>query len=284
MTPEPPPKSPLCARRRLPSMSLKPECIKENSYTYKEHPRSNIMELAFFTPPQSTAISVPCTVQPLTPQDALEKPKTMLSHSQSASSLSPPQRTIRRKKRMTLLKQKSSRSLRNRASAPLLPKSSDTNYFPSLESSLAMPQVRLGHPSRPYYTAIRPHSMSRPSSPFSTPPASRAPSPSLPLTFTPTNYSNTQSLYQASPVRNSLPTMGSNATIGFSLSGETELRMALARWRSLDGVVQDDQPAEYTFRDIAPETSRGKPKKCVKIGRRVKRLGMEIMELVLGRK
>jgi hypothetical protein len=63
------------------------------------------------------------------------------------------------------------------------------------------------------------------------------------------------------------------------MSGETELRMALARWRSLES----GEPTEYRFRDMeTPRRKGGTPNG--RLGGKMRRLGMGIMELVLGRK
>lgn len=59
--------------------------------------------------------------------------------------------------------------------------------------------------------------------------------------------------------------------------------MDLARWRSLDGVVLDG-PSEYRFREMVPGNVRRKVQKSHRFSGRVKKFGMGIMELVLGRK
>ena len=240
-------------------------------------------------------------------------------HSSSSLSLSQPERTLRRKQRMTLLKQKSSRSLRARASAPLLnvnanleaPRSSTPAALTPIPIPIPIPipmqqqapaTVRLGHPSRPYYTAIRPNSMSRPSSPFgssapTSPSASRAPSPSFLLpphsvpNCTPAQLSDTATLrpYQPPTFASSQPSyQGANAhvngnpIVGFSLSGETELRMALARLRSEEN--GGEPGSEYRFREMAGGSSDKGGSGTGKFRGKMKRLGMGIMELVLGRK
>lgn len=241
------------------------------------------MDLTFFSPPQP-----PLRHHASYSTTETTHPRHFLSHSRSSLSLSAPQRTLRRKKRMTLLKQKSSRSLRTHASVPLLNAVSEmtpTNIrTPILESAMSMPQmsamVPLGHPSRPYYTAIRPN-MSRPSSPFQTPPSSRAPSPAIRHSYhdNTSYFASTRGARPVSSTRNSHPT--ANATVGCSMSGETEMRMALARWRSSQG---QDQPAEYRFSQVEPSMVRAKTRKSPKIASRVKKMGMELLERVLGRK
>jgi hypothetical protein len=63
-----------------------------------------------------------------------------------------------------------------------------------------------------------------------------------------------------------------NLYSGFSLSGETEMRMNLARWRKEDG---PDEPGDYLFKETG---HRGKGIKC-----RVRKLGKGLRDLVLGR-
>ena len=74
------------------------------------------------------------------------------------------------------------------------------------------------------------------------------------------------------------------------MSGEMEMRMSLARWRSVDGAPLDPSDAGisegnresgYRFRETAPPKVKNKG---LKIGGRVKKLGMGLLELVLGRK
>jgi len=63
-----------------------------------------------------------------------------------------------------------------------------------------------------------------------------------------------------------------NLYSGFSLSGETEMRMNLAKWRKEDA---PDEPGDYLFK----ETIR--PGKGMK--GRVKKLGKGLRDLMLGR-
>jgi len=72
--------------------------------------------------------------------------------------------------------------------------------------------------------------------------------------------------------------------------------MALARWRSADGdmdALRDGEPSEYRFREMATgnlsmRSKEGNAKRTgsarSRFGGKVKRLGMEILELVIGRK
>jgi len=60
---------------------------------------------------------------------------------------------------------------------------------------------------------------------------------------------------------------------GFSLSGETEMRMNLARWRKEDA---PDEPGDYLFKET------GRFGKGILKGR-VKKLGKGLRDLMLGR-
>ena len=132
---------------------------------------------------------------------------------------SPHTRTLRRKHHMTFPGEKSTRSQRSRALDIPPPQ-------PTPVSSVA--PVRLGHPSRPYYTAIRPHlnngfTVSRPNTP-TTP--SSAPSPITPA-------EKGRSLSPTEPGRASFEFTRPrrSTTSGWSLSGEIELRIALSQQR-----------------------------------------------------
>ncbi|KAI0258366.1 hypothetical protein BC834DRAFT_911822 [Gloeopeniophorella convolvens] len=128
-------------------------------------------------------------------------------------------RTLRRKHHMTFPRQKSVRSLRHRASA--------TSLSPQ-PAPAAPPVTRLGHPSRPYYTAIRPHltpaTFSRPS----TPARQSTPEPAPPLSegdrlTAPSPPPGRPSFEFGRPRR--------STTSGWSLSGEMELQIALSQRR-----------------------------------------------------
>ncbi|KAH7928129.1 hypothetical protein BV22DRAFT_232536 [Leucogyrophana mollusca] len=220
--------------------------------------------------------------------DAIPPPLSALSTVPSQCS---PHRALRRKKRMTLLKRKSSISLRSRVRTPspflsrvetATPCSDParSSYMLSLASSMGIdPPARLGHPSRPYYTAIR-QNMSRPTTPC----LPRTPSPVSPeFDYMPRG---TRSLdcgerlsmefgCQSRPMSMVLPGHITSASpfSGFSLSGETEMRMALAKWRHEDA---PDVPGDYHFHDMG---QRGK----VGVKGKVKKLGQGLKELVLGR-
>jgi len=168
--------------------------------------------------------------------------------------LSPPARTLRRKHHMTFPGEKSPRSLRTRVLDVSPPQ-------PTPVSPIT--PVRLGHPSRPYYTAIRPHlnngvTVSRPNTP-TTP--SSAPSPVTPA-------DKGQSLSSAPHGRPSFEFTRPrrSTTSGWSLSGEIELRIALSQRREEE-------------EGLAP---RGSEKRG-SIVRGVRKLGAGLRNLVLRR-
>ncbi|KAH9038158.1 hypothetical protein EDB84DRAFT_1479922 [Lactarius hengduanensis] len=165
--------------------------------------------------------------------------------------LTPPTRTLRRKHHMTFPGEKSKRSLRSRV----------LDVPPPLPTPVS--PVRLGHPSRPYYTAIRPHlnngvNVSRPDTP-TTP--SSAPSPVTPA-------EKGQSLSSSPQGRPSFEFTRPrrSTTSGWSLSGEIELRIALSQRRE-----EED--------GVAP---RGSEKRG-SIVRGVRKLGAGLRNLVLRR-
>lgn len=165
--------------------------------------------------------------------------------------LTPPTRTLRRKHHMTFPGEKSKRSLRSRV----------LDVPPPLPTPVS--PVRLGHPSRPYYTAIRPHlnngvNISRPDTP-TTP--SSAPSPVTPA-------EKGQSLSSSPQGRPSFEFTRPrrSTTSGWSLSGEIELRIALSQRRE-----EED--------GVAP---RGSEKRG-SIVRGVRKLGAGLRNLVLRR-
>lgn len=227
------------------------------------------------------------------------------------------ERTLRRKQRMVVMKKKSSCSLRSRASIPTMsipPQTHGRSVSENISSasmsrtstpsavancnsrsSFAEPDVRLGHPSRPYYTAIR-KNMSRPSTPFGDGPFLVTP----PRTPDPTSARSSVSVQRPAMsalsinsgensdwpmmttgrdgrkkmARISLPvplksTMGG----GFSMSGEVELRMALARRRSEE---EPHRMQEYKFHET-PKKGSGSVKG------RVRKLGKGLKDFMLGR-
>ncbi|GLB44865.1 hypothetical protein LshimejAT787_1802020 [Lyophyllum shimeji] len=175
--------------------------------------------------------------------------------------------------------------------------------------------VRLGHPSRPYYTAIRPNmslsrpsspasasaprsqsptqppptSFSRPTRPMSLPTPARAPSPAI---FSVLSSTSALSDEEASPLEHGLLASAnrprSSSTMehvrplafgslapprggGFSLSGETELRMALAREQEADG-----RGEVFRFRDM------GKKHGGARVMKKVRELKRGLKGLVTG--
>ncbi|KAI0368606.1 hypothetical protein BV20DRAFT_998282 [Pilatotrama ljubarskyi] len=230
--------------------------------------------------PSSTRTSRPCT----TPLRMSNRHNDLTEHSEHrtphSASLSPspspspsplPQSpSLRRKRRMSVLRQRSSCSLRRRATtsgSTATHRRSETAPSPAASPRPKAHSVRfsspppisdpdtipLGHPQRPLYTAIR-KNMSRPASP--------APSiGSVDAAFqTAILERGTRSL--DIPRFNSLgrsylsvaafsrPVLFPPSASGFSVSGETELRMDLARSRSMDGA-----PSDFTFHEMKPEAS-----------------------------
>ncbi|OJA19535.1 hypothetical protein AZE42_06603 [Rhizopogon vesiculosus] len=214
----------------------------------------------------------------------------------SAPSPCSPNHKLRRKKRIPLLNRMSSLSFRSssqqsfpvyddRAQSPV-PHATQVPHVARTHSPApptpvsAEPSVRIGHPSRPYYTAIR-KNMSRPGTPVLLP---RTPSP-MPSDY---DYAprGTKSLDcgERTPVqfgRDSRPmsmvipgqVIPVSLYSGFSLSGETEMRMNLARWRKEDA---PDEPGDYLFKET------GRFGKGMLKGR-VKKLGKGLRDLMLGR-
>lgn len=202
----------------------------------------------------------------------------------SARTLSPT-RTLRRKQRLSMLRQRSSCSLRRKAMlGPTSRKHSHNDLTRSLAHrpsrsrapiALSVPaplgnEFPLGHPSRPLYTAIR-KNMSRPG----TPSPSRPTTPSPPLADI--YERGTRSLDLPSPPRmDSLLMSGSMIPLsfstmpcdGFSLSGEIEMRMALARSQTDEGVTPPYQfrhrPKDSPKRMDAADTIKLKVKKIRK--------------------
>ncbi|CDO74933.1 hypothetical protein BN946_scf184945.g5 [Trametes cinnabarina] len=178
--------------------------------------------------------------------------------------------SLRRKRRMSVLRQRSSCSLRRRVTtsgtipghrrseaatsppASPRPKSHSVRFSTPLPVSDPDP-IPLGHPQRPLYTAIR-KNMSRPASP--------APSINhVDASFQTTVYErgtrsldlpryNSMGRSYLSMAAYTRPILFPPSASGSSVSGETELRMDLARSRSMDGV-----PSDFTFHEVKPEAS-----------------------------
>lgn len=195
---------------------------------------------------------------------------------------------------MTLLKRESSVSVRSRSplresvDTPMSAVETRQSHALSLTPSHDhdAPPVRLGHPNRPYYSAIR-KDMSRPTSPVFSIAAPRTPSP-IPshMDYVPrgtksldcdcgdrSSIQYAQELRPMSMVLSGRPTSPILGA-GFSLSGEMELRMDLARWRRENA---PDEPGGYHFREMGRLPSK------MNMKRRVKQLGRGLKQLVLGR-
>lgn len=248
------------------------------------------------TQAMDSAISVPMEASNATRSTGLmdtSDGRHMHSTPSISSSQCSPERRLRRTKNMTLLNRGSSVSLRSRSPLresvdiyPASPVETRQSHAPSLTPSHDHdpPPVRLGHPSRPYYSAIR-KDMSRPTSPVFSLAAPRTPSPISPhVDYVPRgtkslDFDDRSGIQYAGELRPMSMVLSGQATSpitrpGFSLSGEMELRMNLARWRHENA---PDEPGDYHFR----ERSRSQTK--VNIKGRVKQLGKGLKELVLGR-
>ena len=168
------------------------------------------------------------------------------THPVSLPPIVSPARTLRRKHHMTFPRQKSTWSLRS-----WTPAVSPPQHAP------VTPVARLGHPSRPYYTAIRPHlddwgispRPNMPTTAISTPPTS--PDKGQPLPSPPGRPS-----FEFTRPR-------SSTTSGWSLSGEIELQIELSQRREGE-----------------EEGTAGKRGSIV---RGVRKLGMGLRDLVLRR-
>ena len=215
----------------------------------------------------------------------------MHSTSSISSSQCSPKRGLRRTKNMTLLPRGSSLSPRSRSplreSVDIYPTSAvearqSLSLTPSHDHDT--PPVRLGHPSRPYYSAIR-KDMSRPTSPVFSIAAPRTPSPIpsqvdyVPRGTKSLDCGDRSGMQYGRELRPMSMVLSGQATSpmagsGFSLSGEMELRMNLARWRRED---TPNEPGGYHFRETRSRSPR------VNVKGRVKQLGKGLKELVLGR-
>lgn len=253
----------------------------------------------------------PDPTDPNTPE--LEQQKT-----ESPSICTPthsPQRTLRRKQRFSLSRQRSmGASLRSRTgfrltnfapneatNIPPTPLNSPaviaqgdstaatTNPLPSLDRVFGA--VPLGSPSRPFYTAIRksspytipstnPHALSRvgtSNSEYTSLGHPRARSLDLQPSFDFGEGDNPLSSYFCRPYAVDI---SSGAATGCSVSGEIELRMALARRNTIGGSAEHPEYRfEYTQAAI---TSGGKRGSGVKL--RVKKIGQGLRNLVFLRR
>ncbi|KAI0316732.1 hypothetical protein OF83DRAFT_1084066 [Amylostereum chailletii] len=230
-----------------------------------------------------TAMDISPSPPPI-PHRRVSHPRSSLSTS-TVDGASP--RSLRRTKRHSQMRKKSSRSLRSRASSlsPSNPHATETSPRKGKEPvSLALsstsapecvPNVRLGHPSRPYYTAIR-KNMSRPSTPFGPHSAndSSAHPPPSPVRSTFSQARPSMDYAPSAvvvPQRMSVPARR-GGTSGWSVSGEMEMHIALAARRSADA---PHVRQEYVFYDT-PQPLKEKVSK-------MRRLGQGLKKLVLGR-
>jgi hypothetical protein len=173
------------------------------------------------------------------------------THPVSLPPIVSPARTLRRKHHMTFPRQKSTRSLRS-----WTPAVSPPQHAPVISVA------RLGHPSRPYYTAIRPHLNDWGISP-------RPNTPTRAISAPPTSPDKGQPLPSPPPGRPSFEFTRprSSTTSGWSLSGEIELQIVLSQRRG----EEEEEEEEGTV------GKRGN------IVRGVRRLGTGLRDLVLRR-
>lgn len=198
------------------------------------------------------------TPAPIIPSPSLnvtpmsEQLKHTPTHPVSLPPIVSPARTLRRKHHMTFPRQKSTRSLRSWTPAVSPPQHATVTSV-----------ARLGHPSRPYYSAIRPHINDwgispRPNAPASTIsalPTSPDKAQPLPSPPSPPGPPGRPSFEFTRP--------RSSTTSGWSLSGEIELQIELSQRREGE-----------------EEGSVGKRGSII---RGVRKLGMGLRDLVLRR-
>jgi len=165
------------------------------------------------------------------------------THPVSLPPIVSPARTLRRKHHMTFPRPKSTRSLRSWTPVVSPPQHASVTSV-----------TRLGHPSRPYYTAIRPHPNDWGISP-------RPNTPTIP----PASPEKGQPLSSPPPGRPSFEFTRprSSTTSGWSLSGEIELQIELSQRREGE--------------------EEGTVGKRGSIVRGVRKLGMGLRDLVLRR-
>ncbi|KAH9985106.1 hypothetical protein BJV77DRAFT_137040 [Russula vinacea] len=220
----PPKSTPLRIRRGLPATNVVVPSV--------------VPQLSTTTP----ATTIPSPSPSMTPMSG--KLMHTTTHPVSLPPIVSPARTLRRKHHMSFPRPKSSRSLRS-----WTPAISPPQHVPV--TSVA----RLGHPSRPYYTAIRPHLNDWGILP-------RPITPTTAVTAPPTLTDRGQLLPSPPPERPSFEFTRprSSTTSGWSLSGEIELQIELSQRREGEEVGK-----------------RGS------IVRGVRKLGMGLRDLVLRR-
>jgi hypothetical protein len=199
-------------------------------------------------PSTTSAATIPPPSLNISPTPMSGHLKHTPTHPVSLPPIVSPARTLRRKHHMTFPRQKSTRSLRS--------------WTPAVSSPQHAPVTsvaRLGHPSRPYYTAIRPHLNDWEISPRSNTPTTAVSAP-------PTLPDKGQSLPSPPPGRPSFEFTRprSSTTSGWSLSGEIELQIELSQRRE-------------------EEEDEGTVGRRGSIVRGVRRLGMGLRDLVLRR-
>lgn len=159
------------------------------------------------------ALIIPSPLSNVTPMSRQHKHTP--THPVSLPPIVSPARTLRRKHHMTFPRQKSTWSLR----------SWTTVVSPPQHASVTS-VARLGHPSRPYYTAIRPHLNDWGISP-------RPNTPTMAISAPPTSPDKGRPLPSPPPGRPSFEFSRprSSTTSGWSLSGEIELQIELSQRR-----------------------------------------------------
>jgi hypothetical protein len=169
------------------------------------------------------------------------------THPVSLPPIVSPARTLRRKHHMTFPRPKSTRSLRSWTPAVSPPQHATVTSV-----------ARLGHPTRPYYTAIRPHLNDWGIS-------LRTNAPTTTISVPPTSPDKAQPLPSPPPGRPSFEFTRprSSTTSGWSLSGEIELQIELSQRREGE--------------------EEGAVGKRGSIVRGVRKLGMGLRDLVLRR-
>lgn len=164
--------------------------------------------------PTTTIPTIPSPSPSTTPMSG--QVKHTHTHPMSLPPIISPSHTLRRKHHMTFPRQKSTRSLRS--------------WTPAISPPQPAPMtsvVRLGHPSRPYYTAIRPHLTSGGVS-------SRPNTPTTPVSAPPTTSTDKGQSLPSPPLGRpsfEFTRPRSSTTSGWSLSGEIELQIELSQRR-----------------------------------------------------
>jgi hypothetical protein len=213
--------------------------------------RRGLPAASVVVPPRYPTTTIPTIPSPPSPctTPMSEQVKHTYTHPMSLPPIISPSRTLRRKHHMTFPRQKSTRSLRS--------------WTPTISPPQPAPVtsvVRLGHPSRPYYTAIRPHLNNGGIS-------SRPNTPTSPVSAPPVSTDKGLSLPSPPPGRPSFEFTRprSSTTSGWSLSGEIELQIELSQRR------EEKEGAAHG------------PGKRESIVRGVRKLGNGLRDLVLRR-